>query len=94
MQDYTFGPEKMNVDPHECKIMLTEPPMSPLKNRQKMIEVMHRFGAVDSRSRNLIKERKFFCETDAFEDRLSACLMLDHNHEFLKMFSSVLKTTN
>ena len=60
MQDYTFGPEKMNVDPHECKIMLTEPPMNPLKNRQKMIEVMHRFGAVDSRSRNLIMERKFF----------------------------------
>ena len=66
MQDYTFGPEKMNVDPHECKIMLTEPPMNPLKNRQKMIEVMHRFGAVDSRSRNLIMERK----QDAFEDRL------------------------
>ena len=39
MQDYTFGPEKMNLDPKECKIMLTEPPMNPLKNRQKMIEV-------------------------------------------------------
>merc|ERR1711892_281967 len=38
--DYTFGPEKMNIDPKECKIMLTEPPMNPLKNRQKMIEVM------------------------------------------------------
>lgn len=30
----------MNIDPNECKIMLTEPPMNPLKNRQKMIEVM------------------------------------------------------
>ena len=29
----------MNIDPKECKIMLTEPPMNPLKNRQKMIEV-------------------------------------------------------
>merc|ERR1712029_272288 len=38
--DYTFGEEKMNIDPKECKIMLTEPPMNPLKNRQKMIEVM------------------------------------------------------
>ena len=39
-QDYTFGEEKMNIDPKECKIMLTEPPMNPLKNRQKMIEVI------------------------------------------------------
>ena len=39
LQDYTFGEEKMNIDPKECKIMLTEPPMNPLKNRQKMIEV-------------------------------------------------------
>ncbi len=28
----------MNINPHDCKIMLTEPPMNPLKNRQKMIE--------------------------------------------------------
>merc|ERR1712165_588660 len=38
--DYTFGPEKMNLDPTECLIMLTEPPMNPLKNREKMLEVM------------------------------------------------------
>jgi len=38
--DYTFGEEKMNLDPTECLIMLTEPPMNPLKNREKMIEVM------------------------------------------------------
>lgn len=37
--DYTFGPEKMNIDPKECKILLTEPPMNPIKNREKMIEV-------------------------------------------------------
>jgi len=37
--DYTFGPEKMNIDPKECKILLTEPPMNPTKNREKMIEV-------------------------------------------------------
>ena len=29
----------MNINPRECKIMLTEPPMNPIKNRQKMIEV-------------------------------------------------------
>ena len=38
--DYTFGPEKMNLDPTECLIMLTEPPMNPLKNRETMLEVM------------------------------------------------------
>lgn len=38
--DYTFGPKKMNIDPKECKIMLTEPPMNPIKNREKMIEVI------------------------------------------------------
>ncbi|CAG0895510.1 unnamed protein product [Darwinula stevensoni] len=38
--DYTFGPEKMNIDPRECKIMLTEPPMNPTRNRERMVEVM------------------------------------------------------
>ncbi|XP_067943589.1 actin-related protein 2-A [Watersipora subatra] len=38
--DYTFGEEKLNVDPKECKILLTEPPMNPNKNREKMVEVM------------------------------------------------------
>lgn len=37
--DYTFGPKKMNIDPTNTKILLTEPPMNPLKNREKMIEV-------------------------------------------------------
>lgn len=37
--DYTFGPEKMNIDPRQCKVLLTEPPMNPVKNREKMIEV-------------------------------------------------------
>ena len=37
--DYTFGPEKMDINPTECKVMLTEPPMNPTKNREKMIEV-------------------------------------------------------
>lgn len=37
--DYTFGPDKMNIDPKESKILLTEPPMNPVKNREKMIQV-------------------------------------------------------
>ena len=37
--DYTFGSSKMNIDPKETKILLTEPPMNPTKNREKMIEV-------------------------------------------------------
>ncbi|KAG7201133.1 hypothetical protein KM043_003924 [Ampulex compressa] len=38
--DYTFGKEKMNINPRECKILLSEPPMNPITNREKMIEVM------------------------------------------------------
>lgn len=37
--DYTFGRDKMNIDPHNSKILLTEPPMNPMKNREKMVEV-------------------------------------------------------
>lgn len=35
---YTW--EKLQIDPTECQIMLTEPPMNPTKNREKMLEVM------------------------------------------------------
>jgi actin-related protein 2 len=46
--DYTFY-EKMKVDPTGRKILLTEPPMNPLKNREQMCEVMferYNFGGV------------------------------------------------
>lgn len=46
--DYTFF-EKMKVDPTGRKILLTEPPMNPLKNREMMAEVMferYNFGGV------------------------------------------------
>lgn len=42
--DYTFGPRKMNIDPTNTKILLTEPPMNPLRNREKMIEVFPTFS--------------------------------------------------
>ncbi|XP_067128800.1 actin-related protein 2-like [Centruroides vittatus] len=38
--DYTFGPSKMNLNPRECKVLLTEAPLNPSSNREKMIEVM------------------------------------------------------
>lgn len=42
--DYTFF-EKMRVDPTGRKILLTEPPMNPLRNREQMCEVMfERYG--------------------------------------------------
>jgi actin-related protein 2 len=42
--DYTFF-EKMKVDPRDRKILLTEPPLNPLKNREQMCEVMfERYG--------------------------------------------------
>lgn len=46
--DYTFF-EKMKMDPTGRKILLTEPPMNPLKNREQMCEVMferYNFGGV------------------------------------------------
>ena len=39
LYEYTFGPEKMKVDTKNTRILLTEPPMNPTKNREKMIEV-------------------------------------------------------
>ncbi|XP_030854228.1 actin-related protein 2 isoform X3 [Strongylocentrotus purpuratus] len=38
--DYTFGETRLNVNTRECKLLLTEPPMNPTKNRAKMVEVM------------------------------------------------------
>ncbi|XP_072172078.1 actin-related protein 2 [Diadema setosum] len=38
--DYTFGEQRLNINPRECKLLLTEPPMNPNKNREKMVEVM------------------------------------------------------
>ncbi|KAH8860695.1 Actin-related protein 2-A [Schistosoma japonicum] len=40
LYDYIFGPKKMNIDPKHAKILLTEPPLNPLSNREKMVEVM------------------------------------------------------
>lgn len=37
--DYTFY-NKMNLNPKDCKILLTEPPMNPISNRKKMFEMM------------------------------------------------------
>jgi actin-related protein 2 len=39
LYDYTFGEQKLNINPQECKLLLTEPPMNPMKNRERMIEV-------------------------------------------------------
>jgi actin-related protein 2 len=33
--DYTFN-EKLKINPKECKIMLTEAPQNPVKNRQNV----------------------------------------------------------
>lgn len=42
--DYTFN-ERLNIDPKDSKILLTEPPLNPTKNREKMVEYMfERYG--------------------------------------------------
>lgn len=46
--NYTFY-DKMQIDPTERKILLTEPPMNPTKNRERMCETMlegYGFGGV------------------------------------------------
>uniref|UniRef100_A0A6G3MG49 Actin-related protein 2-A (Trinotate prediction) n=1 Tax=Henneguya salminicola TaxID=69463 RepID=A0A6G3MG49_HENSL len=40
LYEHIFGKERLDIDPTQCKILLTEAPMNPLKNREKMIEVM------------------------------------------------------
>lgn len=45
--DYTF--QKLGVEPAGRKILLTEPPMNPLKNREQMCQIMfeeYGFGGV------------------------------------------------
>ena len=39
LYDYTFGPQKMDLDTKNARVLLTEPPMNPMKNREKMVEV-------------------------------------------------------
>ncbi len=46
--DYTFN-EKLKTDTRGRKVLLTEPPMNPTRNRQRMCEVMfeqYGFGGV------------------------------------------------
>ncbi|VDM28265.1 unnamed protein product [Toxocara canis] len=38
--DYTFGPEKLDIDPQDCKLLLTEPPLNPSGNRERLFQVM------------------------------------------------------
>lgn len=38
--NYLFGPKKMNLDTTQAKILLTEAPLNPVKNRARMLEVM------------------------------------------------------
>jgi len=37
--DYTFF-ERLKVDPKDCKVLLTEPPLNPHKNREMMVQRM------------------------------------------------------
>lgn len=37
--DYTFN-EKLKIDPTECKVLLTEPPQNPKRNRERMVQEM------------------------------------------------------
>ena len=43
--DYTFN-EKLKVNPRECKIMLTEAPQNPLKNRYPFLQVVSNLNII------------------------------------------------
>lgn len=38
--EHTWGPERLDIDCTNSKVLLTEPPMNPMKNREKIIEKM------------------------------------------------------
>lgn len=57
--DYTFGPEKLNIDTKNCKILLTEPPMNPTKNREKIVEVCVPGGSWYTVSGALLRDSLF-----------------------------------
>ncbi|ESO90080.1 hypothetical protein LOTGIDRAFT_218116 [Lottia gigantea] len=40
LYDHTFGKDMMNINPQNTRILLTEPPMNPMKNRERMIQTM------------------------------------------------------
>lgn len=67
--DYTFGNEKLDIDTRECKIMLTEPPMNPLKNREKMLEVCNDVALTSSAPVHLVMfiffKQSILCDVDA-----------------------------
>lgn len=45
LYEHIFGKDRLNIDPTHCKILLTEAPMNPVKNREKMVQVMfEKFG--------------------------------------------------
>ena len=47
--DHTFGKERLNVDTTNSRILLTEPPMNPMKNRERMVEVRDKEKQTDCR---------------------------------------------
>lgn len=46
--DHTFY-DKLRIDPSECRILLTDPPLNPSKNRGKMVSMPHRGPAPENR---------------------------------------------
>jgi len=46
--DHTFGKDRLGIDTRNARILLTEPPMNPMKNREKMVEVMFEKYQFDS----------------------------------------------
>lgn len=64
--DYTFGENRLNIDPKNSKLLLTEPPMNPKKNREKMIEVCRNQHEQSSTLSCFVKSTKIFPNLSRF----------------------------
>lgn len=58
--DHTFGNECLNIDPTLSKILLTEAPMNPKKNRERLVETMFEKYGFQGNSTFVISERWAF----------------------------------
>nr|KAG5695943.1 hypothetical protein BaRGS_017524 [Batillaria attramentaria] len=74
LYDHTFGKERLNVDTRNSRILLTEPPMNPMKNREKMVELLLLRGyafnhSADFETVRMLKEKLCYVAYDVEQEQ-------------------------